>query len=240
MELSTMYDFSLLEEKAGWHADKNGDAMGIDISFSGGILRFAVKEVKGNAVCFVEKAGKQRNYLDFGKKMSATEMQNLVSEFVKNLRQTGAFMDGSADSIIAAVQSMREKPEAGGSTNIAGAIEVEVVEFLGDAKEKEQFASGNIVPLTLVKADTLDEFVSFVDVYKSAMKVGTFSEKNVESFFQKYEYMNEKKEHTYALEHSKDISEGFSTDIYHFREDFNAPSALYFLRQHQEQLKRKK
>jgi hypothetical protein len=228
MELSTTYDFSLLEEGAGWHADKNNDAMGIDISFPGGILRFAVKDVKGTAVCFVEKAGKQRNYFDLSNKMSAEEMQNFVSDFVKNIRGTGAFKDDSADSIIKDMQNMREGPTG---TDAAGGFNVEVSQFLGNAKEKEEFVSGAIIPLTLVKTDTLDEFDSFADVYKNAMNVGTFSQKNEESLFQKYEYIDAKGERMYALEHSKDISEGFTSDVYHFQEDFNAPSAIYFIRQ---------
>jgi hypothetical protein len=176
MELSTLYDFSLLAEGTGWHADKNGDAMGIDISFAGGTLRFAIKEVKGTAVCFIEKAGKQRNYLDFSNKMSATEMQNFVSSFIKDVRETGAFRDGSADSIINAMQNMREKTGEGlNGTDTAGGFEIEVVQFLGNAKEKEQFSSGDIVPITLVKTDTLDEFVSFVDVCKKAISVGSFN-----------------------------------------------------------------
>jgi hypothetical protein len=246
MELDILYDFSLLEEKAGWHADKNGDAMGIDISFPGGIIRFAVKEVNRDAVCYVEKAGKQRNYFDFCKRMSVMEMQNMVSAFIKNMHETGTLIDDSADSIIEAMQSMGGKakdpqPRTEGEivrTDIADRLDIEVLQFLGNAKEKEQFASGKIAPVTLIKTDTLDEFLSFADVYKSAINVGDFSEKNEASLFQKYEYINEKGNRVYALVHSKDISEGFTSDIYHFKEDFNAPSALYFLRQHREQLQK--
>jgi hypothetical protein len=247
MELNTSYDFSLLEEKNGWHADKNGDAIGNDISLPGGIVRFAVKEVNGDAVCYIEKAGKQRNYFDFSKRMSVMEMQEMVSELIKNVRKTDAIIDDSADSIIEAVQNMREKansplPKAENllRADIAGGIDIEVVQFPGNAEQKEHFASGQIVPITLVKTDTLDEFLSFADVYSNAINVGSFSQKNEESIFQKYEYIDKGGERIYALEHSKDISEGFATDVYHFKEDFNAPSALYFLRQHWEQLNKKK
>jgi hypothetical protein len=164
--------------------------------------------------------------------MSATEMQNFVSSFIKDVRETGAFRDGSADSIINAMQDTREKTEEGpNGTNVAGGFDIEVVQFLGNVKEKEQFVSGNIAPLTLVKTNTLDEFVSFADVCKNAINVGTFSEKNGENFFQKYEYIDGKGNRVFALEESKDISEGLASDVYHFKEDFNAPSALNFLKQ---------